>query len=94
MQVRIDGKLIRGKGIRCPNCGAIRFNTPEGMCCNSGKDSGYQYHCRKCGAWFIDTFDGRVIVDNFLTTVYGRKEVQPEEEKETPPSREKAKPLR
>jgi hypothetical protein len=69
MQVRINGKLIRGKGVRCPNCRAIRFNTPDGMCCNSGANSGYQYHCRKCGIWFVDTFDGRIIVDTFLTIV-------------------------
>jgi uncharacterized OB-fold protein len=27
------------KSVKCPNCGAIRFK-PDGMCCNSGKDSG------------------------------------------------------
>jgi uncharacterized OB-fold protein len=30
---------MKMKSVRCPNCGAIRFK-PDGMCCNSGKDSG------------------------------------------------------
>jgi DNA-directed RNA polymerase subunit RPC12/RpoP len=57
--------MMKMKSVRCPNCGAIRFK-PDGMCCNSGKDSGYQYYCRKCGVWFVQTFDGRILIDEFL----------------------------
>jgi hypothetical protein len=55
------------KSVRCPNCKALVFDEPQGMCCNAGAESGYQYQCPHCNIWFIDTFDGRQIIDFFLT---------------------------
>lgn len=59
---------------KCPLC-HTRKETPDGMCCNSRCNSGYQYHCENCGIWFIKTFDGRILVDEFLTLVAQPKEV-------------------
>jgi len=65
----MGGRKRNVKGVRCPNCGAMRFK-PDGMCCNSGCNGGYQYYCKKCGVWFVKTFDGRILVDALLTAVY------------------------
>ena len=40
---------------------------PSGMCCNSGANSGYQCFCEKCKIIYVNTFDGRILVDTFLT---------------------------
>lgn len=59
--------------MKCPIC-----NTEleaSGMCCNAKQDSGYQCYCENCRIWFIETFDGRVLIDGFLT-----KMIQPKKE--------------
>jgi len=61
--------------MKCPRCGKF-LGEPSGMCCNAGKDSGYQYYCENCRIWLVETFDGRILIDEFLTLV-----VQPTKEK-------------
>ena len=58
----------------CCKCGTKI--EPSGMCCNSGADSGYQCFCEKCGVMWIDTFDGRILVDSFLTAIAFKRELQ------------------
>jgi len=50
----------------CPECN-IDLGKPDGMCCNSGANSGYQYYCSKCKVWYVETWSGRITVDGFLT---------------------------
>lgn len=51
----------------CPICFA-ELNR-DGMCCNAGANSGYQCYCDCCDIWFVETFDGRIFIDEFLTLV-------------------------
>lgn len=53
--------------MRCPKCGSKLERS--GMCCNAREDSGYQCYCANCKIWFIETFDGRILIDEFLTLV-------------------------
>jgi len=63
--------------MKCPGCNR-ELGKPDGMCCGAGRNSGYQYYCEKCKVWLVETFDGRVLIDEFLTRV-----VQPNEQEET-----------
>ena len=60
--------------MKCPGCNAEL--KPSGMCCDSGEDSGYQCWCDNCKTMWIDTFDGRILVDELLTTVLSAREVK------------------
>jgi len=53
--------------MKCPTCGSELERS--GMCCNAGANSGYQCYCEKCTVWFVETFDGRILFDEFLTLV-------------------------
>jgi len=66
--------------MKCPEC-KTKIE-PSGMCCNSGKDSGYQCYCEKCDVWWVETFDDRIIVDEFLILTWKRNK-EGEAEKET-----------
>lgn len=59
--------------MKCPVCGSKL--EPSGMCCNAGCNSGYQCYCETCKVWFVDTFAGGILLDEFLTIV-----VQPKSE--------------
>jgi hypothetical protein len=53
--------------MKCLECG--KKIEPSGMCCNSEANSGYQCYCENCKIMWIDTFDGRILIDEFLTAI-------------------------
>ena len=75
------------KLLKCPNCGKAKRSKPEGMCCNSGGNSGYQHLCSNCGVWFVETFDGRTFIDKFLSLMQLQEDIKRSKHRGTLPNR-------